>query len=69
MIPRKKNPESEFYRLMASHEKRLCLWTLQASKWNRKAAARSLGISYRSLLYKIAKHGLSPAPEALSPKP
>jgi len=32
---------------------------LLASGWNRRRAARSLNISYRSLLYKIQQHGLT----------
>jgi two-component system response regulator AtoC len=33
---------------------------LEKTHWNRKEAARSLGISYRSLLYKIEQYQLSP---------
>jgi len=33
---------------------------LDASAWNRRKAAQSLHISYRTLLYKIQQHGLSP---------
>ena len=33
---------------------------LEKTQWNRKEAARSLAISYRSLLYKIAQYQLSP---------
>jgi two-component system response regulator AtoC len=40
-------------------EKKVILRTLQAHHWNRKRAARALGISYRSLLYKIRDAGLS----------
>ncbi len=35
---------------------------LEKTQWNRKEAARSLGISYRSLLYKIDEYQLSPFP-------
>jgi DNA-binding NtrC family response regulator len=35
---------------------------LEKTKWNRRAAARMLGISYRGLLYKIQQYGLAPAP-------
>jgi two-component system response regulator AtoC len=34
---------------------------LEKTQWNRKEAARSLGISYRSLLYKIDQYQLSPS--------
>ena len=33
---------------------------LEKTQWNRKEAARFLGISYRSLLYKIEQYALSP---------
>ena len=34
--------------------------TLEKTHWNRRAAARELGISYRGLLYKIQEYQLSP---------
>jgi DNA-binding NtrC family response regulator len=34
--------------------------TLEKTHWNRKAAARELGISYRGLLYKIQDYQLAP---------
>jgi two-component system, NtrC family, response regulator AtoC len=34
---------------------------LDNARWNRKAAAAELNISYKALLYKIKQHGLSPA--------
>lgn len=40
-------------------ERRVILRTLEAHGWNRKRAARTLGISYRALLYKIRDAGLS----------
>lgn len=39
-------------------ERKVILKTLQAHHWNRKAAARTLKISYRALLYKIRDAGL-----------
>ncbi len=33
---------------------------LEASRWNRRQAARDLNISYRALLYKIQQHHLTP---------
>lgn len=39
-------------------EHRIILGVLQAHKWNRRKAARSLDISYRALLYKIKEAGL-----------
>jgi two-component system response regulator AtoC len=39
-------------------ERKIILGVLQAHKWNRRKAARSLDISYRGLLYKIKEAGL-----------
>ncbi len=39
-------------------ERKIILKALQASRWNRKRAARALNISYRALLYKIKQAGL-----------
>lgn len=39
-------------------ERQIILKSLQAHNWNRKRAARALGISYRALLYKIRDAGL-----------
>ncbi len=41
-------------------EKKVILKVLQNHHWNRKQAARTLGISYRALLYKIREAGLPP---------
>jgi two-component system response regulator AtoC len=54
-------------------ERKVILKVLQIHHWNRKQAARSLGISYRALLYKIRDAGLpsnraAKRPEAESPK-
>ena len=53
-----KNAGAKFYRLLALREKEILGEFLLAWRWNRKAAARDLGISYRSLLLKIKQHGL-----------
>ncbi|HLH08328.1 MAG TPA: sigma-54 dependent transcriptional regulator [Terriglobales bacterium] len=39
-------------------ERKLIVRVLEANNWNRKKAARALGISYRALLYKIREAGL-----------
>ncbi|HMK30663.1 MAG TPA: sigma-54 dependent transcriptional regulator [Terriglobales bacterium] len=39
-------------------ERKVILRVLEANNWNRKKAARGLGISYRALLYKIRECGL-----------
>ena len=41
-------------------ERRLILDVLRANNWNRKEAARTLKISYRSLFYKLKTAGLPP---------
>ena len=43
---------------MRELERKIILKVLQANHWNRKQAARALGISYRALLYKIRDAGL-----------
>lgn len=42
-------------------ERKMIFATLQATNWNRKRAARSLGISYRALLYKLRAFGVAVA--------
>jgi transcriptional regulator with PAS, ATPase and Fis domain len=37
---------------------------LRQTGWNRKRAAKLLSISYRSLLYKIRQHNISPTVQA-----
>jgi DNA-binding NtrC family response regulator len=44
-------------------EKNAIAAALQKTGWNRKAAARLLGVSYRSILYKIEQYQMS-APES-----
>jgi two-component system, NtrC family, response regulator AtoC len=43
-------------------ERKIILGVLEAHKWNRRKTARSLDISYRTLLYKIKEVGLPVAP-------
>ncbi len=40
-------------------ERQAIAQALEETKWNRKAAARALGISYRGLLYKIQRYHMS----------
>jgi DNA-binding NtrC family response regulator len=42
-------------------ERELILTVLQRTRWNRKATAEILGISYKALLYKIKENGLDKA--------
>ena len=44
---------------VAEIERKVISRTLETHHWNRKRAARALGVSYRSLLYKIRDAGLS----------
>jgi two-component system response regulator AtoC len=41
-------------------ERKMILEVLRANQWNRKATARQLNISYRSLFYKIHEAGVPP---------
>jgi two-component system response regulator PilR (NtrC family) len=41
-----------------SHEKEMIIKALEATKWNRTAAARLLGISFRVLRYRLKKLGI-----------
>jgi DNA-binding NtrC family response regulator len=41
-------------------EKNAIAHALEGTRWNRKAAARILGISYRALLYKIQEYHMTP---------
>jgi two-component system, NtrC family, response regulator AtoC len=52
-------------RALQNLERKIILGVLQANKWNRRKAARSLDISYRALLYKIKEAGL---PRIRTPK-
>jgi len=48
-------------------ERNAIVAALQKTGWNRKAAARQLKVSYRTLLYKIEQYQLRPAESALMP--
>jgi two-component system response regulator AtoC len=50
-------------------ETRMIEEALVASGWNRRNAARTLNISYRSLLYKIQQYQLSPHNQRLQDRP
>lgn len=50
----KRNLDSSLY----EHEKELILDALEKTKWNRTAAAKILGISFRTLRYRLKKLGL-----------
>lgn len=42
-------------------EKSAIVEALGRTNWNRKAAARLLRVSYRTILYKIEQYGLTPS--------
>ena len=48
-------------------EKNAIAGALEQTRWNRKAAARLLKVSYRTLLYKIQQYHMTPPPAYASP--
>jgi ribosome-binding protein aMBF1 (putative translation factor) len=48
-------------------EKNAIAMALEKTGWNRKAAARSLKVSYRSLLYKIEQYHMTSSDSMLLP--
>jgi DNA-binding NtrC family response regulator len=46
-------------------ERKAVAIALERTRWNRKAAARLLKVSYRTLLYKISQYNLKPREENL----
>ena len=48
-------------------EKNAIAVALEETRWNRKAAARLLKVSYRTLLYKIQQYHMSPPPTYVAP--
>jgi len=51
---------STLRKIVGEAELQMILRTLEHTGWNRKRAAAQLKISYRGLLYKIRRHGLTP---------
>lgn len=54
----KPNTEFDLDMNLHEHEKKLILDALEKTKWNRTAAAKRLGISFRALRYRLKKLGL-----------
>ena len=52
------DPDADLPSKLQEHEKELILKALEQTKWNRTAAARLLGISFRTLRYRLKKLGL-----------
>lgn len=48
-------------------EQKIILKTLEAHRWNRRATARALSISYAALLYKLREAGVPPRPSVRKP--
>jgi transcriptional regulator with PAS, ATPase and Fis domain len=57
-VPSSEN--STLRKIVGQAELQVILRTLQHTGWNRKRAAAQLKISYRGLLYKIRRHGITP---------
>jgi|SRR2546423_7483170 DNA-binding NtrC family response regulator len=51
---------STLRRIVGQAELQMIQRTLEHTGWNRKLAAARLQISYRGLLYKIRRHGITP---------
>lgn len=51
-------PTADLTHILHNQEKELILDALDKTKWNRTAAARLLGISFRTLRYRLKKFGL-----------
>jgi DNA-binding NtrC family response regulator len=47
---------------LEAYERKYLLAALELHKWNRAQTARDLGISYRTICYKIERLHLSPPP-------
>ncbi len=50
-------------RLNTDSERNLILEALQTTRWNRKEAARALGMSYRQIRYRIQQYGIGDSSE------
>ena len=60
-VPLKQNPDdlkSLVRGLKDEAEREAIARTLERTRWNRKEAARRLGISYKALLYKIRRYNI-----------
>lgn len=56
--PKAKAPHKNLDGSLHEHEKELILGALEKTKWNRTAAAKLLGVSFRTLRYRLKKLGL-----------
>jgi two-component system response regulator AtoC len=61
-VPARPGGEAAASEPLARTEARRILEALEAERGNRSAAARRLGITRRTLLYRMRKHGIDPGP-------
>lgn len=54
-----KDKNALFYQIIDTFERTVLIKHLTECAWNRKATARELGISYRTLLNKLEVHGIT----------
>jgi DNA-binding NtrC family response regulator len=64
-VPDAKTLRSLIKRVKSDAERNAIAAALQRTGWNRKAAARLLKVSYRTLLYKIVEYRMTPSNSAL----
>ena len=62
-------PPADYKAAVAAYEHRLLADALAAARFNQRAAARALGLSYHQLRNAMKKHGLSTAPPARQEAP
>jgi two-component system NtrC family response regulator len=54
---------------IAEFERSTILAALEACRGNQTAAAKQLGVSRRTLIYRMEKHSLKPLPDSRKPAP
>lgn len=64
-VPDSRTLRSLIQRVKSDAERNAIAAALQKTGWNRKAAARLLRVSYRTLLYKIVQYQMTPSNSAL----
>jgi two-component system, NtrC family, response regulator PilR len=56
--PQEEGTEQNLEQRIENYERQIILQALEETRWNRTAAARKLGISFRALRYRLAKLGI-----------
>jgi len=64
-VPNSRTLRSLVQRVKSDAERNAIAAALQKTGWNRKAAARLLKVSYRTVLYKIVQYRITPSSPAL----